>query len=225
MPILKVGSASFCNIWRSFCFCRLGSLASSWKSIMVRALLPAYLWRKINLRAWSPTHQELCWWRHRCDSIGSQRACWSWCLLVMRPKLRGPPAVLRILLILSFLILLLLKSFKAERDWGSCVEQFNFIGRKQAESQFRKDVEALLANLRCKNSDSDFKRDLQCKLEGWIYTVNCFLPSYLLTFLPSYLLTFKPQSPFPISLSPFLVELRQVATLAKRKTPNYNVWK
>ncbi|CAH7069352.1 hypothetical protein VCHA50O409_20470 [Vibrio chagasii] len=45
----------------------------------------------------------------------------------------------------------------------------------------------------------------------------------LLTFLPSYLLTFKPQSPFSISLSPFLVELRQVATLAKRKTPNYNV--
>lgn len=37
-----------------------------------------------------------------------------------------------------------------QKGWGSCVDQFNLVGRKQAEAQFRKDVEALLSNLQCK---------------------------------------------------------------------------
>ncbi|PMM69479.1 GNAT family N-acetyltransferase [Vibrio sp. 10N.261.46.F12] len=45
---------------------------------------------------------------------------------------------------------LLIAKVVQQKEWGTCVEQFNFVGRKQAEFQFRKDIDALLANLQCK---------------------------------------------------------------------------
>ncbi|CDU04768.1 putative P-loop ATPase fused to an acetyltransferase [Vibrio coralliirubri] len=45
---------------------------------------------------------------------------------------------------------LLIAKVVQQKEWGTCVEQFNLVGRKQAETQFRKDVDALLANLQCK---------------------------------------------------------------------------
>lgn len=45
---------------------------------------------------------------------------------------------------------LLIAKVVQQKEWGICVEQFNLVGRKQAEIQFRKDVDALLANLHCK---------------------------------------------------------------------------
>ncbi|CAK2449559.1 tRNA(Met) cytidine acetyltransferase TmcA [Vibrio crassostreae] len=45
---------------------------------------------------------------------------------------------------------LLIAKVVQQKEWEICVEQFNLVGRKQAESQFRKDVGALLANLQCK---------------------------------------------------------------------------
>ncbi|MEZ8858695.1 GNAT family N-acetyltransferase [Vibrio sp. 10N.247.311.51] len=45
---------------------------------------------------------------------------------------------------------LLIAKVVQQKEWGICVEQFNLVGRKQAEIQFRKDVDALLANLQCK---------------------------------------------------------------------------
>ncbi|MFA0555176.1 MULTISPECIES: GNAT family N-acetyltransferase [unclassified Vibrio] len=45
---------------------------------------------------------------------------------------------------------LLIAKVVQQKEWGTFVEQFNLVGRKQAEIQFRKDVDALLANLQCK---------------------------------------------------------------------------
>ncbi|MEZ8786209.1 GNAT family N-acetyltransferase [Vibrio splendidus] len=45
---------------------------------------------------------------------------------------------------------LLIAKVVQQKEWGICVEQFNLVGRKQAEIQFRKDVDVLLANLQCK---------------------------------------------------------------------------
>ncbi|MEZ8035588.1 GNAT family N-acetyltransferase [Vibrio crassostreae] len=45
---------------------------------------------------------------------------------------------------------LLIAKVVQQKEWEICVEQFNLVGRKQAESQFRKDVGVLLANLQCK---------------------------------------------------------------------------
>ncbi|MEZ9452228.1 GNAT family N-acetyltransferase [Vibrio splendidus] len=45
---------------------------------------------------------------------------------------------------------LLIAKVVQQKEWGTCVEQFNIVGRKQAEIQFRKDVDVLLANLQCK---------------------------------------------------------------------------
>ncbi|WP_060980819.1 GNAT family N-acetyltransferase [Vibrio splendidus] len=45
---------------------------------------------------------------------------------------------------------LLIAKVVQQKEWGTCVEQFNLVGRKQAEIQFRKDVDALLADLQCK---------------------------------------------------------------------------
>ena len=45
---------------------------------------------------------------------------------------------------------LLIAKVVQQKKWVACVEQFNLVGRKQAEIQFRKDVDALLANLQCK---------------------------------------------------------------------------
>ena len=45
---------------------------------------------------------------------------------------------------------LLIAKVVQQKEWGTCVEQLNLVGRKQAEIQFRKDVDVLLANLHCK---------------------------------------------------------------------------
>ncbi|UWZ99395.1 GNAT family N-acetyltransferase [Vibrio splendidus] len=45
---------------------------------------------------------------------------------------------------------LLIAKVVQQKEWGTCIEQFNLVGRKQAEIQFRKDIDALLANLQCK---------------------------------------------------------------------------
>ncbi|MEZ9566829.1 GNAT family N-acetyltransferase [Vibrio artabrorum] len=45
---------------------------------------------------------------------------------------------------------LLIAKVVQQKPWATCVAQFNFAGRKQAELQFRKDVDALLSNLHCK---------------------------------------------------------------------------
>ncbi|MEZ9128314.1 GNAT family N-acetyltransferase [Vibrio splendidus] len=45
---------------------------------------------------------------------------------------------------------LLIAKIVQQKEWGTCVEQSNLVGRKQAEIQFRKDVDVLLANLQCK---------------------------------------------------------------------------
>ncbi|MEZ8271345.1 GNAT family N-acetyltransferase [Vibrio splendidus] len=45
---------------------------------------------------------------------------------------------------------LLIAKVVQQKEWGTCVEQSNLVGRKQAEIQFRKDVDVLLANLQCK---------------------------------------------------------------------------
>ncbi|MCG9544511.1 GNAT family N-acetyltransferase [Vibrio sp. Isolate33] len=45
---------------------------------------------------------------------------------------------------------LLIAKVVQQKDWGTCVEQFNLVGRKQAEIQFRQGVDFLLSNLHCK---------------------------------------------------------------------------
>ena len=45
---------------------------------------------------------------------------------------------------------LLLAKVVQQKEWVACIEQFNLVGRKQAEVQFRQDVDFLLSNLHCK---------------------------------------------------------------------------
>ncbi|WP_299689899.1 GNAT family N-acetyltransferase [uncultured Vibrio sp.] len=45
---------------------------------------------------------------------------------------------------------LLIAKVVQQKEWGTCVEQFGLVGRKQAELQFRQDVASLLSNLQCK---------------------------------------------------------------------------
>ncbi|KAA8681377.1 GNAT family N-acetyltransferase [Vibrio gigantis] len=45
---------------------------------------------------------------------------------------------------------LLIAKVVQQKEWVACVEQFNLVGRKQAEVQFRQDVDFLLSNLHCK---------------------------------------------------------------------------
>ena len=45
---------------------------------------------------------------------------------------------------------LLIAKVVQQKRWGTCVEQFNLTGRKQAEVQLRQDISILLSNLQCK---------------------------------------------------------------------------
>ncbi len=45
---------------------------------------------------------------------------------------------------------LLIAKVVQQKGWGTCVEQFNLVGRKQAEVQLRQDISFLLSNLQCK---------------------------------------------------------------------------
>ncbi|PMK98641.1 ATPase [Vibrio lentus] len=45
---------------------------------------------------------------------------------------------------------LLIAKVVQQKGWGTCVEQFNLTGRKQAEVQLRQDISILLSNLQCK---------------------------------------------------------------------------
>ena len=129
---------------RSFCFVVSGSLASI-EVDMVRALLPTY-------------SESICELEVRLiknyvdggssyDSIGYSVLK----LVLMSNACQAQKTVLDSTNVVhSSVSDLLLAKVVQQKGWGSCVEQFNFVGRKQAEAQFRKDVEALLVNLQCK---------------------------------------------------------------------------
>ncbi|CAH6866485.1 tRNA(Met) cytidine acetyltransferase TmcA [Vibrio chagasii] len=129
---------------RSFCFVVSGSLASL-EVDMVRALLPTYCESICELEA--QLIKNYVDGGNSYDSIG-----YSVLKLVLISNARQAQGVPldSTNIAYSFVSDLLLAKVVQQKGWGSCVEQFNFIGRKQAEAQFRKDVEALLANLQCK---------------------------------------------------------------------------
>nr|WP_146448960.1 GNAT family N-acetyltransferase [Vibrio kanaloae] len=45
---------------------------------------------------------------------------------------------------------LLIAKVVQQKEWGTCIDQLNLVGRKQAEIQFRQDIDFLLSNLHCK---------------------------------------------------------------------------
>ncbi|MGO2319367.1 MAG: GNAT family N-acetyltransferase [Vibrio toranzoniae] len=45
---------------------------------------------------------------------------------------------------------LLIAKVVQQKEWGTCIDQFNLVGRKQAEIQFRQDIDFLVSNLHCK---------------------------------------------------------------------------
>ncbi|UIJ42666.1 GNAT family N-acetyltransferase [Vibrio kanaloae] len=45
---------------------------------------------------------------------------------------------------------LLIAKVVQQKEWGTCIDQLNLVGRKQAEIQFRQDIDVLLSNLHCK---------------------------------------------------------------------------
>ncbi|MFM2643481.1 GNAT family N-acetyltransferase [Vibrio chagasii] len=129
---------------RSFCFVVSGSLASL-EVDMVRVLLPTYCESICELEA--QLIKNYVDGGNSYDSIG-----YSVLKLVLISNARQAQGVPldSTNIAYSFVSDLLLAKVVQQKGWGSCVEQFNFIGRKQAEAQFRKDVEALLVNLQCK---------------------------------------------------------------------------
>ncbi|MFM2606801.1 GNAT family N-acetyltransferase [Vibrio chagasii] len=129
---------------RSFCFVVSGSLASL-EVDMVRALLPTYCESICELEA--QLIKNYVDGGNSYDSIG-----YSVLKLVLISNARQAQVVPLDSTNIAYSCAsdLLLAKVVQQKGWGSCVEQFNFIGRKQAEAQFRKDVEALLANLQCK---------------------------------------------------------------------------
>ncbi|WP_434567259.1 GNAT family N-acetyltransferase [Vibrio chagasii] len=129
---------------RSFCFVVSGSLASL-EVDMVRALLPTYSESICELEV--QLINNYVEGGNSYDSIGYSVLK----LMLMSNACQAQKTVLNSTNVVhSSVSDLLLAKVVQQKGWGSCVEQFNFIGRKQAEAQFRKDVEALLVNLQCK---------------------------------------------------------------------------
>ncbi|MGI9886412.1 GNAT family N-acetyltransferase [Vibrio chagasii] len=129
---------------RSFCFVVSGSLASI-EVDMVRALLPTYSESLCELE--TQLIKNYVGGGNSYDSIGYsvlKLVFISNARQVQRTELDSENVTH------SSVSDLLLAKVVQQKGWGSCVEQFNFVGRKQAEAQFRKDVEALLVNLQCK---------------------------------------------------------------------------
>ena len=129
---------------RSFCFVVSGSLASL-EVDMVRALLPTYSESICELEV--QLIKNYVDGGNSYDSIGYSVLK----LVLMSNACQAQKTVLDSTNVVHFSVSdLLLAKVVQQKGWGSCVEQFNFVGRKQAEAQFRKDVEALLVNLQCK---------------------------------------------------------------------------
>ncbi|WP_394138539.1 GNAT family N-acetyltransferase [Vibrio chagasii] len=129
---------------RSFCFVVSGSLASL-EVDMVRALLPTYSESICELEV--RLIKNYVDGGNSYDSIGYSVLK----LVLMSNACQAQKTVLDSTNVVhSSVSDLLLAKVVQQKGWGSCVEQFNFVGRKQAEAQFRKDVEALLVNLQCK---------------------------------------------------------------------------
>ena len=129
---------------RSFCFVVSGSLASL-EVDMVRALLPTYSESICELEV--QLIKSYVDGGNSYDSIGYSVLK---LVLISNARQAQKTVVDPTNVVHSFVSDLLIAKVVQQKGWGSCVEQFNFIGRKQAEAQFRKDVEALLVNLQCK---------------------------------------------------------------------------
>ncbi|MCG9553176.1 GNAT family N-acetyltransferase [Vibrio sp. Isolate31] len=129
---------------RSFCFVVSGSLASL-EVDMVRALLPIYSESLCELE--SQLIKNYVDGGNSYDSIGYSVLK---LVLISNARQSQKAALDSENVTHSSVSDLLLAKVVQQKGWGSCVEQFNFIGRKQVEAQFRKDVEALLVNLQCK---------------------------------------------------------------------------
>ena len=129
---------------RSFCFVVAGSLASL-EVDMVRALLPTYSESICELEV--QLIKNYVDGGNSYDSIGYSVLK---LVLISNARLAQKTVLDSTNVVHSSVSDLLLAKVVQQKGWGSCVEQFNFVGRKQAEAQFRKDVEALLVNLQCK---------------------------------------------------------------------------
>ncbi|MEZ8772513.1 GNAT family N-acetyltransferase [Vibrio sp. 10N.247.310.17] len=129
---------------RSFCFLTSGSLASL-EVDMVRALLPR--------QAESMAESEIQLLRNYVDGGNSYDSIgFSALNLILQSNghqahIAEPDAIIDTGFVVSDL---LIAKVVQQKEWGTCVEQFNLVGRKQAELQFRKDVGTLLSNLHCK---------------------------------------------------------------------------
>ncbi|MGF1801465.1 GNAT family N-acetyltransferase [Vibrio gigantis] len=116
---------------RSFCFLVSGSLASL-ETDMVRVLLPN------SVQAVSEFEIQLV--RSYVNGGNSYDAI-SFSVLNLILLSNAREASISDLLIAKVV---------QQKEWVACVEQFNLVGRKQAEVQFRQDVDFLLSNLHCK---------------------------------------------------------------------------
>ncbi|MEZ8166688.1 MULTISPECIES: GNAT family N-acetyltransferase [unclassified Vibrio] len=129
---------------RSFCFLTSGSLASL-EVDMVRALLPR--------QAESMAESEIQLLRNYVDGGNSYDSI-GFSVLNLILQSNGHQAHITesdAIIDTGFVVSdLLIAKVVQQKEWGTCVEQFNLVGRKQAELQFRKDVGTLLLNLHCK---------------------------------------------------------------------------
>ncbi|WP_409438374.1 tRNA(Met) cytidine acetyltransferase TmcA [Vibrio sp. BS-M-Sm-2] len=116
---------------RSFCFLVSGSLASL-ETDMVRVLLPN------SVQAVSEFEIQLV--RSYVNGGNSYDAI-SFSVLNLILLSNAREASISDLLIAKVV---------QQKEWAACIEQFNLVGRKQAEVQFRQDVDFLLSNLHCK---------------------------------------------------------------------------
>lgn len=129
---------------RSFCFVVSDSLVSL-EVDMVRALLPTYSESICELEV--QLIKNYVEGGNSYDSIGYSVLK---LVLISNARQAQKTVLYSTNVVQSSVSDLLLAKVVQQKAWGSCVEQFNFVGRKQAEAQFRKDVEALLVNLQCK---------------------------------------------------------------------------
>ncbi|NVN80087.1 MULTISPECIES: tRNA(Met) cytidine acetyltransferase TmcA [unclassified Vibrio] len=129
---------------RRFCFVVSGSLASL-EVDMVRALLPR--------QAESMAESEIQLIRNYVDGGNSYDSIgFSVLNLILQSNARQAHiAESDVITDTDFAVSdLLIAKVIQQKEWGTCVEQFNLVGRKQAEIQFRQDVDFLLSNLHCK---------------------------------------------------------------------------
>lgn len=129
---------------RSFCFVVSGSLASL-EVDMVRALLPT--------QVESMAESEIQLIRNYVDGGNSYDSI-GFSVLNLILQSNGRQAHIAesdAITDTGFAVSdLLIAKVVQQKEWGTCVEQFNLVGRKQAEIQFRQDVDFLLSNLHCK---------------------------------------------------------------------------